>query len=78
MSQLFKYPIVRRYLAIFVQIETSSSMNATGVQIPNYPLATGDLIRSIEHSGSVVATSREWVKVGPTQGPPASPIPESK
>jgi hypothetical protein len=40
-------------------METSSSTNATGVQIPNYPLAAGDLIRSIEHSGSVVATSTE-------------------
>jgi hypothetical protein len=59
MSQLFKYPIVRRYLAIFVRMGTSSSTNATEVQIFNYPLAMGDLIRSLEHTGSVVATSTE-------------------
>jgi hypothetical protein len=40
-------------------MDTSSSTNAPGVQIPNYSWATGDLSRSIEHSGSVNSTSSE-------------------
>jgi hypothetical protein len=46
-------------VTVLFSMDTSSSTNAPGVQIPNYPLATGDLSRSIEHSGSVTSTSSE-------------------
>jgi hypothetical protein len=46
-------------MTVLFSIDTSSSTNAPGVQIPNYLLVTGDLSRSIEHSGSVTSTSSE-------------------
>jgi hypothetical protein len=46
-------------VTVLFSMDISSSTNAPGVQIPNYPLATGDLSRSIEHSGSVTSTSSE-------------------
>jgi hypothetical protein len=40
-------------------METSSSVNMAEVRIPNYPLAEGDLLHAIEHSGSFHATSTD-------------------
>jgi hypothetical protein len=40
-------------------MESLASSLATGVFLPNYPLASGDLLRAIEHSGSVAPTSTD-------------------
>lgn len=40
-------------------METSSSVNAVEVRIPNYPLAEGDLLHAIENSASFSPTSTE-------------------
>lgn len=37
----------------------SESLVTSEVFLPNFPLAAGDLLRAIEHSGSVVATSTD-------------------
>jgi hypothetical protein len=58
MSQLYKYPIVRRYRAIFVDMD-SSPVNMAEVSIPSFPLVEGDFLHAIEHSGSFSATSTE-------------------
>jgi hypothetical protein len=39
-------------------MDSSNASTINGVYLPNFPLATGDLLRAIEHSGSVTPTSR--------------------
>jgi hypothetical protein len=57
----------------------SSSSNATGIFIPNYPLAAGDLLGAIEHSGSVVSSSTddegEYYAMAMAQVLPAEQLP---
>jgi hypothetical protein len=43
---------------VLFNMDTSSSINAPGVQIPNYPLSTADLSRPMKHTGSV--NRRSW------------------
>jgi hypothetical protein len=40
-------------------MDSSNSSAPIGVFLPNFPLAAGDLLRAIEHSGSVTATSTD-------------------
>ena len=40
-------------------MDSSATSLANGVLLPNYPLASGDLLRAIEHSGSVAPTSTD-------------------
>jgi hypothetical protein len=40
-------------------MNASNGSTANGVFLPNFPLATGDLLRAIEHSGSVVQASSD-------------------
>ena len=60
-------------------MESSLSSTATGVLIPNYPLAAGDLLRAIEHSGSVVSSSTdddgEYYAMAMAQVVPAEQLP---
>jgi hypothetical protein len=78
LSHLFEYYTTLRTEALFV-MESSSSSTATGVLIPNYPLAAGDLLRAIEHSGSVVSSSTdddgEYYAMAMAQVLPAEQLP---
>ena len=78
LSHLFEYYTTLRTEALFV-MESSSSSNATGIFIPNYPLAAGDLLRAIEHSGSVVSSSTdddgEYYAMAMAQVLPAEQLP---
>jgi hypothetical protein len=40
-------------------MDSSNASTTNGVYLPNFPLATGDLLRAIEHSGSVMQTWRD-------------------
>jgi hypothetical protein len=40
-------------------MDSSNASTINGVYLPTFPLATGDLLRAIEHSGSVTPTSRD-------------------
>jgi hypothetical protein len=40
-------------------MNSSNASTTKGVYLPNFPLATGDLLRAIEHSGSAKQTSRD-------------------
>jgi hypothetical protein len=40
-------------------MDPSSASTTNGVYLPNFPLATGDLLRAIEHSGSVEQRSTD-------------------
>ena len=40
-------------------MESSAASVTNGVLLPNYPLASGFLLRAIEHSGSVLPTSTD-------------------
>jgi hypothetical protein len=40
-------------------MDSSNASTTNEVYLPNFPLATGDFLRAIEHSGSVKQTSRD-------------------
>jgi hypothetical protein len=62
-------------------MNSSTASTTNGVYLPNFPLATGDLLRAIEHSGSVKQTSSddagEYYSMAMAKTEPAEQVMES-
>jgi hypothetical protein len=62
-------------------MDSSTASTTNGVYLPNFPLATGDLLRAIEHSGSVKHTSSddagEYYSMAMAKTEPAEQVMES-
>jgi hypothetical protein len=62
-------------------MDSSTASTTNGVYLPNFPLATGDLLRAIEHSGSVKQTSSddagEYYSMAMAKPEPAEQVMES-
>jgi hypothetical protein len=62
-------------------MNSSTASTTNGVYLPNFPLATGELLRAIEHSGSVKQTSSddagEYYSMAMAKTEPAEQVMES-
>jgi hypothetical protein len=59
MAQLFEYLIASQVQISFRSVQMNSSVNVGGVQLPSFPLVSGDFARLFDIAGTISPTSTE-------------------